>query len=138
MIHFFKKFDLRIVILSITLLLSASLSLYAEVRVFDNHCAINQQGDKWFFAEENGLYGVYLNDKCVIPIKYQSIRFESPYFFVKEKVGEYSYIEGAYTGDGKVVIPIEDGDLTVRGDIPGLITRHVWEKKEAILYMILT
>lgn len=116
----FKNVDLRIAVLTITLLLSYFPNLHSEVRLFEKPCAENKQGDKWFFAEDNGLYGVYLNDKCVIPIEYKNIRFEIPYFFVEDT----EYKEGVYNGEGKIVIPIERGELTMREDFGGLIIRQ--------------
>lgn len=70
----------------------------------------------------------------MIPIKYENISFDIPYFFVTGKEGEYTYKYGAYTGDGKIVIPIENGILIMRGDLLGKPIERWCDSSDYIIY----
>ena len=73
---------------------------------------IKEDKDSYLIVAQNGQYGVYKNKKKIINCEYQNIEYDSNNnMFILEKSKQY----GVANIDGKVIIPVENSNIEVKG-----------------------
>lgn len=102
-----------------------TLELDIEYNEINRVIDIHDNNTTYLIARKNGQYGLLKNGKEILQYEYQSIEYDNTAnIFVLEKTRKY----GVANLDGKVIIPIENTELEIKG-------MYIYTKKDENKYV---